>query len=401
MLGINQWDVGYGLFLSYTFWVAFGAVAIISLAVKQVPARLKHWLFILANALFLLYFTQIGLTQLGILLAVFFILFIAAKRIMVSGSRSNGIFFFCLAVIVLFWVTGKVAVAQESKVLSGLFFIGESYILIKIWSLFKDARDGYVKDINLGTFLNYCTFFPCFLSGPMHYYNEFTQTFNKPLPLNRKEFIHNLYRILLGLVKVRVLAVALRPYSLGIIQDSSLAATPVWDLFLRGMVYSFVLYFDFSGYCDVAIGTSGMLKVYVPENFRLFPYLAPDIRNFWQRWHITFTRFITNYIFIPFTRGAQRKFRVKAGVSLVVAGYLITFVFVGFWHGSTLNFLLWGIYHGIGLSLYDIYRRICPFKVPVKQRWAKTGFQVISILLTFIFVSIGWILFVLPVKFFI
>jgi len=403
MLNLSQYSAGSGLLVSYSFYIAFVGMILFNIVIGGVSTSIRHWAFVIANLLFLFCFTGIGTGHLIALVLTLSVIYAVGKRLISRPRNAVNIFHLVLGVIILFWSTGKIASAMRGSTLSWLFFIGMSYLLVKVWTFLKDVHDGYIKDISLPAFLNYCTFFPTFISGPMHYYGEFVKAFEERASLEMPDIIHQVYRILYGMVKVQVIAVALRPYSLGIIRTSSLGDTSIAGLFLRSFVYSFVLYMDFSGYCDIAIGSSGLLGISVPENFRL-PYLARNIRDFWQQWHVTFTRFLTQYIYIPFTRSSIKWFGPIQNVKLSVVAYLITFAFVGFWHGSTLNFLLWGIYHGIGLSLYDMYKRRFPSRAAFKQGEIFAPLRVLSqsaaLLLTFSFVSIGWILFVLPVKFF-
>ena len=133
----------------------------------------------------------------------------------------------------------------------------------------------------------------------------------------------------------------------------------------------------------------------VPENFN-WPYLARSVRDFWQRWHITFSRALTAHLFFPIARNLSRRWSGHpAGVT--AATYVVTFAFCGYWHGPTLNFVLWGLYHATGLIAVDWNQR--------RRRTRRLGavsnhfvVRFVSIAGTFIFVSLGWILFALPVE---
>ena len=135
------------------------------------------------------------------------------------------------------------------------------------------------------------------------------------------------------------------------------------------------------------------MGVKVPENFQL-PYLARNLREFWQRWHITFTRFLTQYLFVPFVRLFQRRIATASAAMTTAVAYLITFLFCGFWHGSTLNYLVWGLYHGLGLAAYDYYRQRRLAAARTLRR-VPAAFA----LITFLFVSLGWVFFTLPLGF--
>ena len=404
MPDLNQYSAGGGLLLSYEFWVAFVGLLVLIGSVNRMSASIRHWLFVLVNGAFLFYFTGIGIGHLVGLFGSLSILYLAGKRIAANPKNGRTVFLVSLGISVGLWAIGKGAagVGNQKNPLRWLFFVGVSFLVVKVWSFLKDVRDRRIIDLSFAGFLNYCMYFPCFISGPMHYYGEFSDAFERRLATGIIDVVHHMYRILYGMMKVRVLAVALRPYSLVILQDVSLRDTSAPELLGRAFVYSAVLYLDFSGYCDIAIGASRLLGVSVPENF-ILPYLATNIRDFWQRWHMTFTRFVTQYVFIPFVRTCQVSLAVKATPILGVIAYLVTFAFVGFWHGAGSNFLVWGIWHGTGMALYDLYRRRFAKDVAWWERvsgpWTLAR-RAVAIGITFSFVSVGWILFVLPVGFF-
>ena len=389
-----------GLLLSVPFWLAFAAWLVVERGIDGVvPRRLHYFATTIASAAFLWAFTGIGATYLAALYGALTVVFWAGRRALTGtgGSRLP----LAVGLVALLWALGKVGDSLDLERLSWLFFLGASFLLVKIWTFLKDLADGRIDDPEWASFLAYCTFFPCFLSGPMHYYGEFRQAFEKRLPLAAADLVDGVHRLLLGMVKVLIVAVALRPFSLETLDGAGLSTVSTADLLVKSAVYSLVIYLDFSGYSDIAISAGRLLGVRVPENFRL-PYFAPNLRDFWQRWHITFTRFLTQYLFIPFVRVFQARV-AGAGATLTAStAYLATFAFCGFWHGSTANFLAWGVYHGLGLAGYDYWRQR---RMAAARRAGKLltppGRLAHGALaaLTFLFVSVGWIFFVLPLGF--
>ena len=295
------------------------------------------------------------------------------------------------------WVLGKQSAALEWKPLDFLYFVGFSFFLIKAWTLIKDYHDGRVERLDLFVVLAYFLFFPAYVAGPMHLYGEFDATLSEPTPLDGEALVDAVFRILLGFVKIKLVAALFTPLSLEAVKASG-------ALTLRGLVagsfaYSVVIWADFSGYSDLAIATSRVVGIRTPENFN-YPYAAANIRDFWQRWHITFSRVLTGYVFVPVSRKLNGAFGARRNV-VMVASYLATFLFCGYWHGPTLNFLLWGLYHGAGLVVYDIYRqgatkRRLRRKGRPAFRYAEPLGRAASVALTFSFVSLGWVFFVLP-----
>jgi D-alanyl-lipoteichoic acid acyltransferase DltB (MBOAT superfamily) len=300
--------------------------------------------------------------------------------------------------VVVPWVLGKQSAAQGWKPLAFLYFVGFSFFLLKSWTLIKDYHDRRVARLDPFVVLAYLVFFPAYIAGPMHYYNEFDASLRTPARLDGEALVDVLFRVLLGFVKVKLLAALFTPVSLEAVKASG-ALTPR-AVILGSFAYSVVIWADFSGYSDLAIATARLVGINTPENFN-YPYAAVNIRDFWQRWHITFSRVLTAYIFVPVSRRLNAAFGEHRR-AVLTASYLATFLFCGYWHGPTLNFLLWGLYHGAGLIVYDLYRQAAtkrrlkrkgkPQPFPHAEKVARAA----SVALTFTFVSLGWVFFVLP-----
>ncbi len=299
--------------------------------------------------------------------------------------------------VVVPWVLGKQSAAEGWRPLDFLYFVGFSFYLIKAWTLIKDYHDGRVERLDTFVVLAYFLFFPAYIAGPMHLYGEFEATLREPARLDGEAFVDVVFRVLLGFVKIKLVAALFTPLSLEALKASD--AFTLRKLVEGSFAYSVVIWADFSGYSDLAIATSRVVGIRTPENFN-YPYAASNIRDFWQRWHMTFSRVLTAYVFVPVSRklnaalGGRRK-------TVMVASYLATFLFCGYWHGPTLNFLLWGLYHGAGIIVYDLYRQGATRR-RLKRKgkplfpYAEPLGRAASIALTFCFVSLGWVFFVLP-----
>jgi alginate O-acetyltransferase complex protein AlgI len=295
------------------------------------------------------------------------------------------------------WVLGKQSAAQGWRPLDFLYFVGFSFYLIKAWTLIKDYHDGRVERPDLFVVLAYFLFFPAYIAGPMHLYGEFEATLREPARLDGEAFVDVLFRVLLGFVKIKLLAALFTPLSLEALKASG--ALTLRGLFVGSFAYSVVIWADFSGYSDLAIATSRVVGIRTPENFN-YPYAAANVRDFWQRWHMTFSRVLTTYVFVPVSRRLNAAFGGRRK-TVMVTSYLATFLFCGYWHGPTLNFLLWGLYHGAGLVVYDLYRQGATRR-RLKRKgkplfpYAELLGRAAAVALTFCFVSLGWVFFVLP-----
>jgi alginate O-acetyltransferase complex protein AlgI len=295
------------------------------------------------------------------------------------------------------WVLGKQSAAEGLGPLDFLYFVGFSFYLIKAWTLIKDYQDGRVERLDPFVVLAYFLFFPVYIAGPMHLYGEFEQTLREPASLDGEALVDVVFRVLLGFVKIKLVAALFTPLSLEALKSSG--ALNARGVVLGSFAYSVVIWADFSGYSDLAVATSRVVGIRTPENFN-YPYAAVNIRDFWQRWHMTFSRVLTAYVFVPVSRKLNAAFGARRNAVMVVS-YLATFLFCGYWHGPTLNFLLWGLYHGAGLVVYDLYRRGATKrrlkrKGKPRPRYAEPLGRAASVALTFSFVSLGWVFFVLP-----
>ena len=207
--------------------------------------------------------------------------------------------------------------------------------------------------------------------------------------------VEGVTRIIFGLFKKFVLA-----DSLAIIALNSTNALQVKSfVWLWILLYSYTaqIYLDFSGYTDIAIGIGRLAGIELPENFDR-PYLKPNIVAFWNSWHITMAKWFRAYYFNPLTRFFLRsKHKLLPWMAIFLA-QLSTMALIGLWHGVTWNFLVWGIWHGIGLYIHNRWVAFLKARSHVlpSSLFSNRGLKAASVLLTFHFVSIGWVWFALP-----
>ncbi|MCL4261185.1 MAG: MBOAT family protein, partial [Anaerolineales bacterium] len=152
------------------------------------------------------------------------------------------------------------------------------------------------------------------------------------------------------------------------------------------------IYFDFSGYTDIAIGIARLVGIKLPENFNS-PYTKPNITQFWNSWHITLTQWIRSYFFNPFNRWI-RGYNIPAWTMLLL-GQLATMFLIGLWHGITLNFILWGAWHGLGLFLQNRWSDFAKKRFNINNPRAQKALHIGGVLLTFHFAALGWVFFAL------
>lgn len=231
-------------------------------------------------------------------------------------------------------------------------------------------------------FALFLSFFPHLIAGPILRAHELlTRLQVDTMPMRALAPHRAVFLIARGCFKKMVLAdrigIAVDPFFLHV-GDASTAG--VWALpYLY--LYALQIYLDFSGYTDVARGLALLFGFHWPENFRL-PYLAPSVREFWQRWHITLSLFLRDYLYIPLGGSRRSEWRTRANL-------MLTFVLGGLWHGSSWSFAVWGAFHGSLLVLHRIWARTA-----LANRWiGRPLWHVSAIVLTFHSVCIGWCFF--------
>lgn len=273
-------------------------------------------------------------------------------------------------------------------------WIGFSYIGFRIIHTIRDRQSGKTVVASLSEYVTYVIFFPSLAAGPIDRLERFVKDIRKTQVLSDVDWLYAAQRVSLGMFKKFVLA-----DNLALLALNSANATSVkpglwtWAILYA---YSFQIFFDFSGYTDIAIGIARMVGVNLPENFN-FPYLKPNLTQFWNSWHITLTQWFRAYFFNPLTRALRSNQKLPVLVIILIT-QISTMVLIGIWHGVSLNFVLWGLWHGIGLFIQNRWSEF--LRVPITN-WASTPLRkhlvdASNIFFTFNFVTIGWIFFSLP-----
>ena len=270
-------------------------------------------------------------------------------------------------------------------------WLGFSYVAFRLLHTLRDRQTERLPALTLAEYLNYVIFFPSFAAGPIDRAERFVLELRNPVALAEQDWVQAGTRFFIGLFKKFVIADALALVSF----NDALAEqvrSPVWIWFLL-YAYSLRIYFDFSGYTDIAIGLARILGIRLPENFAA-PFLKPNLTQFWNSWHMTLTHWFRAYYFNPITRSLRTK---QLPVPLIIfTAQLSTMVVIGLWHGITWSFFFWGIWHGLGLFIQNRWSEWIQSRMetpPPPHR--QLVLNVIGMFLTFNFVSLGWLFFTL------
>jgi D-alanyl-lipoteichoic acid acyltransferase DltB (MBOAT superfamily) len=244
--------------------------------------------------------------------------------------------------------------------------------------------DVYTKKIpSSNSFVDYAfymTFFPHLVAGPIVRAKDFITQVNQPMELTKKIWSEGFFRIAIGLTKKLLFADFLAKYVDMVHTNPSLYSG--FENLMSMYAYTFQIYFDFSGYSDIAIGIAILLGYRLKENFDN-PYRSTNITEFWRKWHISLSSWLKDYIYIPL--GGNRKGKVNTYLFL-----LITMTIGGIWHGANWKFIVWGIAHGLALAIHKLFVSYLQKKnIAVSSLWSTLW----PGLLTFHLVALLWILF--------
>jgi D-alanyl-lipoteichoic acid acyltransferase DltB (MBOAT superfamily) len=243
------------------------------------------------------------------------------------------------------------------------------------------AIDVYRREIrstrDLVGFLAFVSFFPQLVAGPIQRARQLLPQFHEPRRITRTMIEEGIWLSLWGMFKKVALADNLAPLSDMVFQNP-LNGGPM--VVLGTIAFGFQIYYDFSGYSDIARGVARLLGFEVMQNFRV-PYAAQNPRDFWTRWHISLSTWLRDYLYISL--GGNRRGPLRTHFNLI-----LTMLIGGLWHGAAWNFVLWGVWHGIGLSMHRLLAR-----GKNKPATGASGFNLFSWLATMLFVFYGWLLF--------
>lgn len=252
--------------------------------------------------------------------------------------------------------------------------LGISFYTFSQITYLVDSYKGIVRENSLLNYSLFVTFFPQLIAGPILHHREMMPQFADPnnYRANVRNFSLGITIFAAGLVKKVVIADTLAPIAAyGFDEAASLTLVEAW---MTSLSYTFQLYFDFSGYTDMAIGAALLFNIRLPFNFDS-PYKSLNIRVFWRRWHMTLGRFLMNYVYIPL--GGNRRGKLRTYVNL-----LATFLIGGLWHGAGWTFIFWGFLHGAALVVHRIW-----------MQWNLKMPKILAWFLTFQFVNASWVFF--------
>ena len=369
------------LFNSYEYLIYFLPVA---LALYFVPGRRPAWAIASLVAASLFFYSWWSPQHLPLILASIGVNFYIGRALRRSSRHGRILLAFGIAANLLLLAVFKYAdfalrsVEQLTSTPISLLHLalplGISFFTFTQIAYLVDVSRGRAREPSLLNFALFVSFFPHLLAGPILHHSEMMPQFasasnKRPQAIN---LAAGLFLLCIGLIKKVCFADALAPVAAtGFDHSATVSMLGAW---LAVLAYTLQIYFDFSGYTDMALGAARMFNIHLPINFNS-PYQATNIREFWHRWHMTLSRFLREYLYIPLGGNRDRQWRTAVNV-------MVTFVLGGLWHGAAWTFVVWGALHGCALVCFQGWQRTGQ-KLPRPLAWA----------LTFVFVMVTWVFF--------
>ena len=268
-----------------------------------------------------------------------------------------------------------------------LAFIGISYMSFKTIQIMLEISDGLIKEkITVKDYLQFLLFFPTVSAGPIDRSRRFLKEINEVMP--RKEYLElagdGVYRIVLGLLYKIVLST----YVYQMLLALNNTGTVVYSIKYM-YLYTLYLFFDFAGYSLMAVGSSNILGIQTPMNFNK-PFLSVDIKDFWNRWHITLSTWLRDFVFSRVLMQVIRKKWFKNRLHNATYAYMVNMLVMGFWHGLSVSYIVYGFYHGVLMAGFEVYQKKSNF---YKKNKNKNWYKLLSWFVTMNLVMIGFFIF--------
>lgn len=356
--------------LNSTIYIVF--LVVTSFLYWRLPQRWRLSALIVFGLLFYAYYSIVCLLLLLLLALLTYVVGVQMQR-----GRRNVKFTFGVVLLVLVLAFSKYA-ASVLHFSSVLLPLGMSFYIFEFIHYLVEVYRGHIQDHHWKNFLAFVLFFPTRTSGPIKRYPDFIQQVEH-MYFKPEYVFYGIGLLLLGFFQKIVIADPLVSVTQVLSHPDEL--TRSFDVLGRLYFYSIRIYADFMGLTNIAMGSALLFGFLVPRNFN-YPYLRPNIALFWNNWHMSLSNWVRDYLYIPL--GGSRRGGVRTAVNLLIA-----MVIVGLWHGSTLNFAVWGLYHGAGLVLHRVWRETLGKFVP-----SNAFTYILGVLITFHFVTMGWVFFV-------
>ncbi len=336
--------------------------------------------------------------QAGLIALIFLWVILYFQRLILTAQTDRGkkwVLFFGVAIALApmifykyrFSLLGHIPFLAWMAALPLAAPVGISYFTFRAVHVLVETRRGAIERLSGIDFFYYITFLPTVVAGPIERFGPFREQRAAAHEFSPDLFGEGLQRILIGLVKKLVLADMFYGFISDFMNPVTTLTLRPWQIWLCLHGYYAYLYMDFSGYSDIAIGVSRLFGFRIMENFN-WPILATNIREFWRRWHISLTSWLTDYVY--FALGGNKKGKVRAEINT-----MITMLLIALWHGSNQigHYIIWGIWLGLGLVVFRQWTRVKARLFPNLVENPTLVGQLVGAFMTIQFMNLSWPIF--------
>lgn len=264
-------------------------------------------------------------------------------------------------------------------------FTGISYITFRVLQILIESYDGMIKKSGFLETINFLLFFPTLSSGPIDRSRRFAADLNEVKP--RDTYLELIQLGIRKLLHGALYKFVLSAIAFSYLEQISERYDPLY-LILYAYLYGIYMFFDFAGYSLMAIGTGYILGICVPDNFNK-PFISIDLKDFWDRWHISLSHWFRDFVFSRFMVWAIRGKKFKTRLDAASAGFIVNMLIMGAWHGLTLDYLAYGLYHGVLLAVTERYQKTKWYKAHKNKK----TYQIASWFITLNLVMFGFLIF--------
>lgn len=265
-------------------------------------------------------------------------------------------------------------------------FLGISYITFKVMQILVEIKDNMIKEVNFIDYLSFMIFFPTLSSGPIDRSRRFIKDIEKTI--SKTEYLDNLGKGIEYILQGLVYKIILSQLIFDKINIISEATYTTKNLTIYMYLYGFYLFFDFAGYSLMAVGVSKIFGIDTPMNFNK-PFLAKDMKDFWNRWHMSLSHWFRDFVFSRLVFAMFKKKIFKSSLTTAMVAYIVNMTLMGVWHGINFSYLLYGLYHGIILAITEYFQKTKFYKNNKNKKW----FEYSSIFITFNLIMFGFFIF--------
>ena len=376
------------IFNTLTYYLVF--LVPTAIIFRRAPPSVRPWVCAISGALFFVYFSSIQFGGWWGAACVLIFVWEATLRSRYRARARICIVGILISIVVLgvfkYWnfvtglLTGPIGV-NPIRWESAFLPLGVSFFTFEFIHYAADRYKGKVERGSMGEYLAFIFFFPTMVAGPIKRFQDFAPCLRSPSSDWVTDWNRGITRILTGLVKKLAIADVLTSMTEHL-NRADIAVAERWILPVWLFAYGWKIYFDFSAYSDIAIGSGRLFGIRIPENFD-WPYARGNIVEFWRHWHMSLYKWLVDYVFVPL--GGSH-----GTLSFVCRNIMLVMLASGIWHGAGLNFVVWGAWHGVLLVTHRLWTRRRDARTPLPPTRLR---RVSGWLATYVSVNVGWAFF--------